>query len=128
MSNGTRFQGSDIEPPIDSLDEILDVTSEVLYEFGPVRSNTRIERMARFIAANLGGDPYQFVPVTCGQIERFHLENCDIIRFGETLGIEPKGTGVILLLAKSPAQGREVATAILRACELAERVDAPQEA
>lgn len=59
MTISSRFDLSDVpDHAIDSLDSILDIASQVLYEYGPEAGDTRIERMARYLVLMFGGAPY----------------------------------------------------------------------
>jgi hypothetical protein len=114
-----RFELTDLEPPVDTLDGVLDVAAEVLAEYGGERSDSRIERMARWIAANVGGEPYQMTE-TSGAMAKAVMPRCAIWRVGEQFGFEAKDTEIILHMAETPAEARAVAVAILRAVDLAE--------
>lgn len=55
----------------DSLDDVLDVAAEVLRENADDPGNTRIERLARWVVANLGGEPY-----TPTQVSELLVDRC----------------------------------------------------
>lgn len=44
--------------PVDTLDDVLDIAAEVLRDYGGEPGDTRIERLARYVASNLGGEPH----------------------------------------------------------------------
>jgi hypothetical protein len=64
----TKFDLSDVDP-IDRLDDVLDVAAEVLLEHGPDHGNTRIERLARWVAYNVGEVPSLS---RCAELAREH--------------------------------------------------------
>jgi hypothetical protein len=97
--------------PIDRLDEILNVAAGVLEDHGPDHGNTRIERMARWIALNVGEVPS--LP-RCAELARDHgatawttLDNGQVYITANTRGM-------------SPVDARYFAALILRAAARAE--------
>lgn len=56
-------------PPIDRVDSILDVACSVLADYGAGPGSTRIERLARWVVANLDACPTM---EQVGSITKFH--------------------------------------------------------
>lgn len=54
LGDGNQFDVSDADAPVDAIDAILDVAAEVLGEYGPEQGQTRIERLARWVALRVG--------------------------------------------------------------------------
>lgn len=112
------FDVTDVDAPaIDSLDGVLDVAGDVLRDYGPDPGRTRIERMARFIALNLGGAPYSSTRV--GTVERCRLDHgVTIIRSGEKFALEQGG--MTLVVGHAAFEARALAVALLRCAENAD--------
>lgn len=115
-----KFDLSDVGvecPPIDKLDALLDAVAEVLDENAPDPGRTRVERMARWLALNVGGAPYA-PAYTSGAISKFQLaDGFEVWRVGEHVVVEHDDHGLNIT-----SQARAIAVAILRAVELAEGV------
>lgn len=48
----------------DTLDDVLDLAAEIIREYGGDPQGTRIERLAHWVATNLGGPPYTLKQAT----------------------------------------------------------------
>ena len=125
------FDISDVFAPIDRIDAALDVAVEVLGEYGPDPGQSRIERLARFMMANIGGEPYGFKQV--GSIANFQHDDVHVTRIGTQVFIDPTkvsegpdkvantwGRRKGCTFSSTPAQARAIAVMLLRAAELAE--------
>jgi hypothetical protein len=110
--NHNRFDVREAGLPVDSLDQVLNVAGEVLAENGAAPGDTRIERMARFIAFNLGGRPY-------GALRSGRFDVSEVLAVWQTGGlIGFDGTATV-----EPDTARAAMVALLRAAELAEAVE-----
>ena len=122
MRFGSRngFDLTDVEDPIDCVDQILDVAGDVLRDYGNECGQTRIERMARWIALNLGGPPYE--SKRAGGLEKIILGTGDhdlaVLRAGHFFGIEQDG--VTIIVGRSALEARSLAVALMRCAEHAE--------
>lgn len=85
----------------DTLDDVLRIAADVIGENAPDPQGTRIERLAAWIVANVGGPPDTHLPMNS----------------------KPGWVTVMpySLNTMTPARAREVAVALLRAAERAER-------
>jgi len=101
---------------VDNLDTVLDLAGSVLIENAPDPGNTRLERLARFIVSNLGGEP------SCtksGQVENYWIgpptlnSQIKVLRVGEVFGLG--STDEFIKLNTNDA--REVIVALLRILE-----------
>jgi len=116
-----RFDLSDIEPPIDTLDDVLDIAAGVLADYGGERGDSRIERLARWIAANVGGEPYSVKTIEqhCDRVEP-HEYAYAVVRVGSLFGVDT-GQDEVATIAVWPEGARAFAVGLLR---LSERADA----
>jgi hypothetical protein len=107
--NNNAFDTSDVDPSVPTLDDVLNIAAEVLAEYGGVPGNTRIERFARFVSLNLGGEPY-------GKNTSGDYSSSDAI------AIMPIGYSIFFRGDGSvdPDTAREIAVAFLRAAEAVE--------
>lgn len=110
-----KFDLSDVLRPVDRLDAVLDVAAEVSAEYGDQPGHTRIERMARYLALNLGGEPY--AREGAGSLERYLVRNVEVVRASNVLAMRVAGAMSDKL---TPADARAIAIALLRAAERAE--------
>lgn len=111
-------------PPVDRVDSVLDVACSVLADYGSGPGATRIERLARWIAANLDASP---TLEQTGWVSRFWCarsrtpgeERKDLVvwRIGSLICVEVDGTRSDELTAD---EARELATVLFRAAEKAE--------
>lgn len=117
-----KFDLTDVDDiKLDSLDTVLDIAGEVLYENAPEPSNTRIERMARWLALNVGTPiPFQ----SAGECHKFTTGDVfsktrfvDVLVVGELIGLCVGGIDAAKI---SRQEAREIATALLRAVEYAD--------
>lgn len=116
-----KFDLSDVEVQLDSLDTVLDIAGEVLYENAPEPGSTRIERMARWLALNVGTPiPFQ----STGACHKFTTGDVfsktrfvDVLVVGDMIGL---CVGGIHAAKISKQEAREIATALLRAVEFSE--------
>lgn len=114
MRNGTYILSGDSSSPhvSDTLNSVLDVAVEVLAEYAGIPGNTRIERLARFVAEHLGGEPYG--PNARGYFSR--SEVAGVWCCGTQVGF--RGEGVV-----DPDVARELGLALFRAAEVAETIE-----
>lgn len=115
-TSGNNFDLSDVEPAVDSVDSILEIAGEVLVENSPDPGNTRIERLARWAIANL--DPTVSFEVV-GAFAVCRTSSTMVSRIGERVAVQRPGSGAGWV-EYTPAQCREVATALLGAAIAAE--------
>lgn len=94
----------------DTLDEILTVASEVIDENAMDSHLTRIERMAQWIARNVGGEPDATPSLVRRSVEVVAVPADDIVVW----------RGTMAHFAMTPAEAREFAVALLRAAEAVE--------
>jgi hypothetical protein len=116
----TRFDFSDVEDTLtdapllhDRLDAVLDIAVTVLADYAPDFGNTRLERMARYLMLNLGGEP---TLEKAGALARFSGDEVEVLRAGEHIAVHVDG----LRAGRTPEQARALAVMLLRAAELAE--------
>ncbi len=107
-SDSGKFDLSDVGA--DSLDDVLSVAAEIQYEYGLCQGNTRIERLARYLALNLGevqerGYDAPQVTAECSVPEQFMV------------GVPPSW----LNRYHTPTEARMLAAMLVRAAERAER-------
>ncbi len=109
------------EPPIDTLDDVLAIAGEILTEYAGERG-TRIERLARWLVANVGGEPFHSFKQIGPRCERIQPSGTAyaLLRAGGVFAIECPG-GEQFGFAIGAAGARAFAVALLRA---AERYDA----
>ena len=111
-----KFDVTDVPAPVDRIDAALDVAAEVLGEYGDHAGMTRIERLARYVALNLGDEPY--IHQGAGSIERYGVRNVEVVRVAQVIGLRVAGGALSDKL--TPADARAIAVALLRAAERAE--------
>lgn len=115
-----EFDTSDTETVVvDKIDTLLDdVVVSVLQDYGPDPGDTRVERMARWLALNLGGPPYDIEQ--SGNLERTRLDHGSItvLRVGEKFMIDQGG--LTMIVAEAAHEARCLAVALLRAAENSE--------
>jgi hypothetical protein len=117
-----EFDVSDVPdgelPVIDSIDGILDVAREVLGDYGGVHGNTRIERMARWLAANIGAPPFTTERPADNMVRyRIHENAHNLVRVGGIYTVEEQKTGIQTALAVGSDGAHSFAIALLRAVE-----------
>ena len=101
-----------------TLDSILDEACSVLRDYG-ADDDTRISRMAKFIVARLGGQPYAIqVEGTVGRAI-LQGEKFAIWRTGDQFGIGT--TEKVMFGLPSAHSAEEIAVAVLRLLEMAPR-------
>jgi hypothetical protein len=95
----------------DTLDEILNVAAEVIDENAMDSGHTRIERLAQWVAKNVGGEPDATPSSTRRSVDvsGSFLQGIVIWR------------GTMSHFSMTPAEAREFAVALLRAAEAAEQ-------
>jgi hypothetical protein len=128
------FDVSDVpvDPPVDRLDGALDVAVDVLRDYGGDPGMTRVERLARYLALNLGGEPYGYQQV--GALAHWQVSFPKRQHHGEALDgtvdvwVIGPNVGLELQIAEgksgaclSPDLARGVAVALLRAAEMTDR-------
>lgn len=108
-------------PVIDSIDGILDVAREVLGDYGGVHGNTRIERMARWLAANIAAPPFTTEKPTDDLVRyRVHEHAHNLLRVGGIYAVEEQKTGVTTGIAVGSEGAHSFAVALMRAVEEAD--------
>lgn len=116
-----KFDYSDADlPPIDHVDDILEVAGSVLEDYGPRPGGTRIERMARWITFNVG----VLIPAVdrVGAISHYTLERHHVWRVGDVVGVAP-ATDARNPFPLTTDEARTMSAALLRAANDAERED-----
>lgn len=107
VSNNAKDAG------VDTLNDVLNLAAEVLADYGEANGGapgaTRIERLARFVALHLGGEPYG--PITSGDASP--SDTIAIVPAGDSVGFQ--GEGFV-----DPDTARGIAVAFLRAAEAVE--------
>lgn len=96
---------------IDDVDTILEVAGEVLVENAPDPGDTRIERLARWVVANLDAI---VTMQRAGAYTLFTTSRVRAVRLGERILLDLSGRKEF-----SPGEAQEVATALLRAAHQA---------
>lgn len=113
-----NFDVSDVESPaIDTLDGVLDVAGDVLQDYASESLDTRIARMSRWLALNLGGPPYH--AETLGRdFQRYDTgeQSYDLVRVGSIFAIQ-KRDGSTCGLGFGAQSARALAVALLRVAE-----------
>ena len=109
----TDFDLSDV---VDTIDDILDIAGEVIEEHAPDPGLTRIERLARWIAASV--DP-AVTGQSVGQMAVFRTSRVHVIRSSDRVTLDLSGR-----TNYSAEEAREIAAALLRAAELADGLEA----
>jgi hypothetical protein len=99
---------------VDGLDEILNIASGVLADYGTTDGSTRIERLARYIVATLGGEPD--VPTRRNGPHDVQFSPSDMA----AVWTEGPFVGILASGALEPDQARAVTVALVRAIETAE--------
>lgn len=101
---------------VDRLDAVLEIATEVVGECAPDPGQTRLERMARWLCYNLGGEPY--CPAEkAGSITRFHCGNYSVWVCGDKIGLGHGGDTDSV----RPVERQEtfaIAVALLRSLEM----------
>jgi len=114
LGGDNDFDLSDGEGPvIDKLDDVLDVATGVIEDYG-LDGNTRIQRMARWLSYAVGGDPIALS--TAGALASAWLSSGD--RY-----VTRAGDQIALINCAGPLEAdeaRELAVALLRIVELVE--------
>ncbi len=78
---------------IDALDDVLDLAAEVMTENAPDPGSTRLERLARYVVANLGGEPYTVDRATLAVYS-------DLVSYPESVADKRKMAVALLRLAE----------------------------
>lgn len=95
------------EPDISTLDEVLDLASEIIDENAPDPQGTRLERLAGWISKNVGCEP-DTSRLTTPRLEVDFYRDVVVWRASQAH------------FAMTPEEARVVAVALLRAAEAAE--------
>lgn len=132
MENATdkKFDLTDIDPPEDTLDDVLAIAAEVLAEYGEdVESQrTRIARMAQWLVLNVGGEPHQTEHGLYADRYRAHDAAHPLVRMGRVFAVERDAVEisgpaksldgkVCVVFAAGEEAARAFAIAVLRSCE-----------
>lgn len=94
-------------PPSDTLDAVLSIAAEVIDENSPDPQGTRIERLAQWLAKNVGGEPDAVPSLVRRLTEIIPVPANDVVVW----------RGVMSHFAMTPNEAREFAVALLRAAE-----------
>lgn len=113
------FDTSDVVHTVDKLDDVLDVAGEVLFEYGGYPGDTRIERLARYVVATLGGEPYGIQRLGTHARCKLDHDGLEVLRADERFGIVQGG--LTLIIGNTAREAVSLAVAILRTAELLEQ-------
>lgn len=104
---------------VDNIREILDVATDVLRDYGPDFGDTRIERLARFVALNVRAEVTAEHAGSVSLIVGPGEDSVAAVRVGNQIGLTPETDFV-----GTPTKARELATALMMVAFLADRESA----